>query len=94
MRAPLSARYQHEDIMHILTTPAVYCVNDARIATRVINGRPLCAVCHLREAQQRTDIAQAWPQRNNAVPLVRSVSRWSIAYAIRQLRRARQCRDS
>ena len=80
--------------MHILTTPAVYCVNDARIATRVINGRPLCTVCHLREAQQRADIARAWPQRNNAVPLVRSMSRWSLRYAIQQLRRIRQCRDS
>lgn len=80
--------------MHILTSPSVYCVNDAQIATRVINGRPLCTACHLREAQQRADIARAWPQRNNAVPLVRSVSRWSIAYAIQQLRRIRQCRDS
>ena len=77
--------------MHILTTPAVYCVNDARIASRIVDGRPLCQTCYLREAQQRADIARAWPQRNNAVPLVRSMSRWSIAYAIRQLRRIRQC---
>ena len=81
--------------MHIiLTSPSVYCVNDARIATAVIDGRPLCDVCRLREARPRADIARAWPQRNNAVPLVRSVSRWSLRYAIQQLRRIRQCRDS